>query len=288
MTRVLVTGCGGQLGFELQRSVLEGVEATFVTSKQLDITDAAAVAAKVAEVTPDVIINAAAYTAVDKAESEPEVAHRVNAVGPENLATACKPLGVRLIHISTDFVFDGTSSVPYKTDDQPSPCCVYGHTKWQGEQAVLATLDNAVIIRTAWVYSAHGNNFVKTMLRLMAEKPEMAVIVDQVGTPTWAHGLAQRVWDCVKNPEVKGTLHWTDAGVASWYDFAVAIQEISLELGLLPQAVPVRPIPEIQYPLPAKRPHFGVLDKSLTYQALQAEPIHWRSQLRSMLAELVV
>ena len=180
----------------------------------------------------------------------------------------------------------GDASSPYKPGDNTNPLGEYGKSKLAGELAVKSALPSAVIFRTAWVYSAFGANFVKTMLRLMAEREELSVVADQVGTPTWARGLAEAIWLAVEKPEMQGIYHWTDAGVCSWYDFAVAIAEEGLALGLLPAQPKVHPIPGSAYPTPAQRPAFSVLDKDSTWQALDTEGLHWRVQLRSMLQEL--
>jgi dTDP-4-dehydrorhamnose reductase len=284
--KVLITGAAGQLGRELLRSVPEGVECIAATREILDIADAAQVRAFVWRERPGLIINAAAYTAVDKAESEQELAAAINVNGAANLATACAENGSRLIHVSTDFVFDGTSSTPYLPDAPTSPLGEYGRSKLAGEQAVVAGLPSALIMRTAWVYSAFGGNFVKTMLRLMAEREELSVVADQVGTPTWARGLADALWLAADQSDLQGLYHWTDAGVCSWYDFAVAIAEEALEIGLLQRMPRIHPIPGSAYPTPAARPAFSVLDKNSTWAVLKTEGLHWRSQLRSMLKEL--
>lgn len=284
--KVLITGAAGQLGRELLRSVPEGVECIAATREILDIADAAQVRAFVRRERPGLIINAAAYTAVDKAESEQELAAAINVNGAANLATACAENGSRLIHVSTDFVFDGTSSTPYLPDAPTSPLGEYGRSKLAGEQAVVAGLPSAFIMRTAWVYSAFGGNFVKTMLRLMAEREELSVVADQVGTPTWARGLADALWLAADQSDLQGLYHWTDAGVCSWYDFAVAIAEEALEIGLLQRMPRIHPIPGSAYPTPAARPAFSVLDKNSTWAVLKTEGLHWRSQLRSMLKEL--
>ncbi|KAA1190622.1 dTDP-4-dehydrorhamnose reductase [Pseudohalioglobus sediminis] len=286
MTRVLVTGAGGQLGRELQRSVPDGVDCLALGRGQLDIADSAAVSRVVGEQRPEVLINAAAYTAVDQAETEADAAMRINAEGAGNLAAACAEHGVRMLHISTDFVFDGNSSTPYTAEAATSPLGEYGRSKLAGEEAVRNALPAAVIMRTAWVYSAFGGNFVKTMLRLMAERDTLSVVADQVGTPTWANGLARALWQVVDRPTLQGIYHWTDAGVCSWYDFAVAIAEESAALGLLDCAPRVLPIPGSAYPTPARRPSFSVLDKQDTWEALGVAGVHWRVQLRKMLQEL--
>jgi dTDP-4-dehydrorhamnose reductase len=280
--KVLVTGAGGQLGFELQRTVPAGVSLVALSSRECDVGDAAAVAAVLQRESPDVIINAAAYTAVDKAESEHAAAERVNAQGPANLAAH----GLRLLHVSTDFVFDGSQGRPWTPADSPGPLSVYGRTKLAGEMPVLAMGAQGLVLRTSWVYSVHGSNFVKTMLKLMASRPELRVVADQFGAPTWARGLADALWRFVLRPGFSGIHHWRDAGAASWYDFAVAIGEEASAIGLLSRTVPVLPIGTSEYPTPARRPGFSLLDCSSTWQALEITPPHWRSQLRSMLQEL--
>ena len=286
--KVLITGKGGQLSEELLQTVPAGCQVTCLGVSELDITDAGAVTRTFAEVAPDLVINAAAYTAVDKAEADAEAAWAVNAAGAGNLATACRAGGVRMLHVSTDFVFDGTRSTPYETDAEPRPVSVYGASKLAGETAVTKLLPTtSLIVRTAWVYSVRGNNFVKTMLRLMAEKPEMAIVYDQIGTPTWAKGLARWLWAVSSRPEVEGIYHWTDAGVASWYDFAVAIQELGLQKGLLNREIPLRPIPCSAYPTPARRPSYSVISKASAEAVAGMQTIHWRKQLSMMLDELV-
>ena len=284
--RVLVAGAGGQLGFELKRTRPLGVELLALSSGELDLTEAGAVRRRVAEERPGLIINAAAYTAVDRAEAERERAFAVNGQGAANLAVAAREADARLIHLSTDFVFDGEKSSPYLPDDAPNPLGVYGASKLAGEERVREILGPATaIVRTAWVYSVHGHNFVKTMLRLLGEREAVSVIADQVGTPTWARHLAQALWRMAER-ELTGVHHFTDAGVASWYDFAVAIQEEALALGLLAREARIRPIASGQYPLPARRPPYSVLDKTSLWQAMDWEPSHWRAALRAMLREL--
>jgi dTDP-4-dehydrorhamnose reductase len=191
-----------------------------------------------------------------------------------------------VIHVSTDFVFDGTQGRPYAPTDQPNPLGVYGRTKLAGEQAVQRCTPSAVIVRTAWVYSMHGHNFVLKMLRVMEERDEVSVVSDQVGAPTWSRSLAAALWAAVGCPDLRGIYHWTDAGVASRYDFAVAIQEEALAVGLLSRAVPIRPVQTHEYPTPARRPAFSVLDTGATRTALGMTAPHWRVNLRHMLREL--
>tara|TARA_B100001540_G_scaffold301030_1_gene307058 strand:+ start:2259 stop:3140 length:882 start_codon:yes stop_codon:yes gene_type:complete len=284
--KILVVGAGGQLGQELARTAGAAVECVTATRGELDIGDAAAIDACLARLCPTQVINAAAYTAVDQAESEPGAARRGNAEGPGLLAAACARDDIRLIHISTDFVFDGTSATPYTPDAPTAPLGEYGRSKLQGEQAVSAALPQALIIRTGWVYSAFGNNFVKTMLRLMGEREQLNVVADQVGTPTWAQGLARACWAAAQRPQLSGIYHWSDAGVCSWYDFAVAICEEGLARGLLSRPVDVRPIPAADYPTPARRPSYSVLDKTSSWRDLELQGVHWRQQLRAMLDDL--
>jgi len=236
---------------------------------------------------PAGIINASAYTAVDKAESDEKNAYALNQTAVANLATYAKIHHCHLVHVSTDYVFAGDKGAPYKVDDHYQPQGVYGASKAAGEKALLDIYPQAsCILRTSWVYASHGNNFVKTMLRLMAEKPALGVIDDQIGTPTWARDLAKACIYAIKN-RVSGVHHWTDTGVASWYDFAVAIQSLALEKGLLTTAIPIKPIPSSVYPTPAKRPHYSVLDKSTLASEFSAlEPQYWRKALSDMLDEL--
>ena len=283
--RVLLTGAAGQLGWELQRTVPQGVALVAVDRAGLDITNPETVMTVVAEEQPQAIINAAAYTAVDRAEAEPERARLVNTQGAVNLAEAARANNAFLVQLSTDFVFDGTSFRPYGPEAMPAPLGVYGTTKLAGEEAVRQRLDErCAIVRTAWLYSSYGRNFVKTMLRLMAERDEVRVVADQVGTPTWAWGLAAAVWQLARR-NLPGTHHWTDAGVASWYDFAVAIQEEAVALGILDRMIPVVPITTAGYPTPARRPPYSVLDKTSTWALLGGPAPHWRAQLRRMLHE---
>lgn len=307
--KVLVTGRGGQLAWELEQTKPDNIELISLSVEQLDITNQQQVNDTITKYNPDLVINAAAYTAVDKAESEQKIAYAVNDLGSEYIALACKEIQAKLIHVSTDFVFDGSKTTPYQTDDQVNPINVYGASKLAGDIKVNNILgSNATIIRTAWVYSTNGNNFVKTMLRLMAEKEQLGIVYDQVGTPTWAKGLAKMIWALIDakyemrdtklesrseaplnlEAEAASLLHWTDAGVCSWYDFAVAIQELAIEKGMLDKAIPVSPIPASNYPTPAKRPSFSVIDKASAEQASGVTTVHWRKQLSAMMDELAV
>jgi dTDP-4-dehydrorhamnose reductase len=285
--RALITGAGGQLGLALQERPPDGWYVTGCGTEELDVTDADRVRAVLERERPTVVIHTAAYTDVDAAESAAERAEAVNARGTAHVAEAARAVGARLLHISTDFVFDGASGRPYTPTDAPHPLGIYGRTKLAAEREAVRILgDRALIVRTAWVYSRHRQNFALTMLRLMRERDQIGVVSDQVGTPTWAGSLAEAIWTAAARPELSGVLHWTDAGVASWYDFAMAIQEEAFALGLLERAVPVRPLRTEEYPTPARRPSYSVLDKSATWAALGAPVRHWRESLRLMLREL--
>jgi dTDP-4-dehydrorhamnose reductase len=285
--KVLVLGAAGQIGRALMRSVPSGVDAIGAARELIDIGNAPSVLSAVTRIQPDLIINAAAYTAVDKAESDSELARLLNADAPAAIADAAYGIGARLIHISTDFVFDGTACMPYSTDAQAAPLSVYGATKLAGERAVIARMGDAgVIVRTAWVYDSKAKNFLNTMLRLMTERGAVRVVDDQVGTPTAASSVADIIWRMAATPEAHGIYHWTDAGVASWYDFAVAIADEAEAQGLIARAIEVAPITTQDYPTPARRPSYSVLDKRRTVAQLKSTPIHWRKQLRAVMGEL--
>ena len=282
---VLLLGSGGQLGTALQATKPDGVDLVMRDFPAFDLGDPKAVSDLVALVAPRLILNAAAYTAVDKAESEAALAFKINADGVRGLAEAAERAGARLVHVSTDYVFDGTKGHPYLPTDPPSPQGVYGKSKLQGEIEARAHCRDCLIVRTAWLYHETGANFVKTMLRLMASRPEVRVVCDQVGTPTYAGSLAVALW-ALADKGHRGILHFTDSGVASWYDFACAIQEEALALGLLQKPVPVVPISTAEYPLPAARPVFGILDKAETWTLLGGPARHWRDNLRLMLERM--
>jgi dTDP-4-dehydrorhamnose reductase len=285
--KVIITGAAGQLGRALLKSSAATSTVIGLSRSELDIGDGEAVNNVVRAERPDLIISAGAYTAVDKAENEPLLAERANAVGPRNLALAARGTGARLLHISTDFVFDGLSSRPYRTDAATNPQSVYGKTKRRGEEAVLEVLpDRSSVLRTAWVYAAEGSNFVRTMLRVMGSTGRVRVVADQVGTPTSASSLAAVTWALADRPDLTGIHHWTDLGVASWYDFAVAIAEESAGIGLLPAAVRVDPIATEDYPTPARRPSYSVLDKTDLLATLTVAARHWRVNLRTVLQEI--
>lgn len=283
--KILVLGANGQLGRALRQTLPAALDVTWAAREQADLSQPVALRALLARAPADVIVNAGAYTAVDRAEQEPALAHAINADAVATLAQHCAAHATRLIHVSTDFVFAGRAA-PYEPAAECAPLNVYGASKRAGEIAILQSGADALIVRTAWVYSRFGNNFAKTMLRLMRERDVVSVVADQIGTPTSATGLAQMLWQCVAQPALNGLQHWTDAGVASWYDFAVAIYEEARAAGLLERDVDVRPIRTDQYPTPARRPACCVLDKSATWAALNLTPPHWRAALRAMLADL--
>jgi len=285
--RALITGAGGQVGLALRQCPPPGWELTTCETGELDVTRPDQVHAVLQRRRPTLVIHAGAYTGVDAAEAEPGRAEAVNVAGTRYLAEAARDVGSRLIYLSTDFVFDGAAGRPYAPDDPARPLGVYGRTKLAGEREAQRLLgDRAVVLRTAWVYSRHRQNFVLTMLRLMRERNEVGIVSDQVGTPTWAPSLADAIWRIAALPDVGGTFHWTDAGVASWYDFGVAIQEEALAAGLLTRAVPIRPLRSEEFPVPARRPPYSVLDKSAAWATLGRTPPHWRVNLRCMLREL--
>jgi dTDP-4-dehydrorhamnose reductase len=285
--KVLVTGAQGQVGRCLLARVPPGVEALGLTRAQLDVGDGDAVERVVQAQRPAVIINAAAYTAVDRAETELDAARRVNGLGPRHLARVAHASKARLVHISTDFVFDGYSGRPYAPEAPTAPLGAYGLTKLEGEQAVIELVpETSVVVRTAWVYAAQGANFLRTMLRVMGEKGQVRVVSDQIGTPTAADSLAGVLWALAQRPDITGLQHFTDAGVASWYDFAVAIAEEAAALGLLAPGVRVSAIGTADYPTPARRPGFSVLDKRSLLSALALEPDHWRVSLRRVLSTM--
>jgi dTDP-4-dehydrorhamnose reductase len=286
--RVLLTGASGQVGRAFGALCTRRDALAALGHTELDITDAAQVRRAVQAHEPQWIVNAAAYTAVDAAESAREAAHNLNATAVAHLAAAARDAGARLMHISTDFVFDGEACRPYGPDAATAPLGVYGATKLAGEHAALGGDCAAIIVRTSWVYAAYGQNFVRTMLRLMASKPEIRVVTDQLGSPTWATSLARLLWRMIELNAPAGIYHWSDAGVASWYDFAVAIQEEALQRGLLGQTSAVLPIASSEYPTPTRRPHYSVLDTARTRALTGIAAVHWRVQLRSMLDELAV
>lgn len=274
---VLVTGANGQLGQALQSisADCKGIDFYFASSAQADITSRQSMLAIFTQIRPDFCINAAAYTAVDKAETEPDKAQQINADGVRNLAQICAGFQTTLLHVSTDFVFDGQKQTPYTETDATNPQGVYAQTKLDGEQAIVDTIEHYFIIRTSWVYSRFGNNFKKTMLRLAAERTELGVVDDQIGTPTNAIDLARALIHIIRSGNRSyGIYHFSNEGVASWYDFAREIFDLN---GI---RIKLHPIPTSAYPTPAKRPAYSVLDKAKIRQTFGLTIKHWKDSLK--------
>ncbi|MBJ7899911.1 MAG: dTDP-4-dehydrorhamnose reductase [Cyanobacteria bacterium RI_101] len=285
MTKLLLLGAQGQVGQELQQTLAPLGEVVALDRAQLDLTQEGDLREFLHSQAPAVVVNAAAYTAVDRAEQEPELAEAVNARVPQILAEESQTLGAYLIHISTDYVFDGQKNSPYLETDPTAPLGVYGESKLAGERAILKTGAEALILRTAWVYGVYGQgNFVKTMLRLGKERRQLKVVVDQVGSPTWAKDIASALARLIPQ-RATGIYHFTNSGAASWYDFATAIFAEARALGAVLEVKEVLPIPTSAYPTPARRPAYSVLSWEKTAAALGAYPPHWRESLRQMLVE---
>ena len=280
---ILITGCNGQLGNEIQLFEKEHCEHQWFNTDvgELDITDQLAIEQFIQENQIDGIVNCAAYTAVDKAESDKELCTTLNTVAPAYLAAAIEKRGGWMIQISTDYVFDGTKHTPYVETDTPCPDSVYGSTKLAGEFGVQKFCRRTMIIRTAWLYSTFGNNFVKTMLRLGNERPELGVIFDQIGTPTYARDLAQIVMIAIEKGIRPGVYHFSNEGVISWYDFTKAIHRIA---GI--SSCHVRPLHTSEYPTPAKRPAYSVLDKTKIKETYDIEIPYWEESLKDCIEKL--
>jgi len=284
--RTLITGGEGQLGRALVATAAAEAKVTSIAHAQLDIADGLAVEHMMRDVGPALLINAAGFTRVDDAEREREAAERANTTGPAILAAACQRSGTWLVQVSTDYVFDGEQSRPYATDAQTNPLSVYGRTKLGGELAVSRALPSqSTIVRTSWVYSASGRNFLTTMLRLLKERSELKVVSDQIGAPTSVSGLARTIWSLARL-RASGLYHWCDSGAASWYDFAVAISEEAHALALLATSAAIVPISSADYTTAARRPRFSLLDKRNTERLLGATAPHWRCALRETLGSL--
>jgi dTDP-4-dehydrorhamnose reductase len=293
MRRILLIGSNGQVGQELQRTLAPLGEVIGVGREKLDLSQPPSIRQAISEASPNVIVNAAAYTAVDKAETETELAHSINAIAPQIMAEEAQRLGAALFHISTDYVFDGQKSTPYTEDDATNPIGAYGKSKLLGEEGIRKMGARHIILRTAWVYGTKGkSNFVRTMLRLFAERDEVRVVADQVGTPTWASDIADACAVLLPqlSPEgeqspLTGIYHFTNSGVASWYDFAVAIFEEAKQLGFPIRVQRIVPITTPEYPTPAQRPAYSVLSGKKVSAALGTHPPYWRDGLRQMLRE---
>ena len=281
--KVIVTGSNGQLGKELKKiaSSFSLVDFIFLSREDLPIHHFEMVRTYFKTYQPQYLINCAAYTAVDRAEQEKDLAFQVNAEAVGVLAAICKENHTKFIHISTDYVFDGTATAPYKEDSLTNPQSVYGASKLEGEKQALQFNPAAIIIRTSWVYSEYGKNFVKTMLKLLSEKDEISVVNDQVGSPTYAADLAEAIMQIISAPLWQaGIYNYSNEGIISWYDFAVAIKE------LIGSTCRINPIPTSQYPTAAKRPAYSVLDKSKIKQAFKIELKDWKQSLASCIANL--
>lgn len=300
MTKILLIGQDGQVGQELLKMLAPIGTVTGVGRQQLDLSQADAVQTTIEAIRPNIVVNAAAYTAVDKAEAEPDLAYAVNATAPKRMAEAAQKLGIPLIHISTDYVFDGSKNTPYLETDATNPLGEYGKSKRAGEEEILAISDRHsdfqyLILRTAWVYGAGGKgNFVKTMLRLGGDREEVRVVADQVGTPTWTAEIARTITvltrqfldSQVDHADLSGIYHFTNSGVTSWYDFAVAIFEEAQLLGVPLKLQRVVPITTAEYPTPTQRPAYSALANQKIQSILQTPAPQWRQGLRQMLAEL--
>lgn len=283
MKRILVTGANGQLGNEMQLLAAENAQHVyfFTDVDTLDICNEEAVRNFVKEHRIDVIVNCAAFTAVDKAEENEDLCDKLNHLAPGYLAVAAEECGASLIQISTDYVFDGTAHVPYIEEERPCPNSVYGRTKLAGELLAMKCCSRTMIIRTAWLYSCFGNNFVKTMLRLGQERDSLGVVFDQIGTPTYAHDLAQAIFVAIDRGVVPGVFHFSDEGVCSWYDFTIAIHRLA---GVT--SCRVRPLHSDEYPAKAPRPHYSVLDKTKIKNALGLSIPHWEESLAVCMEKL--
>ena len=293
MNKILLIGSTGQVGQELLTTLAPLGAIIAPTRQELDLTQPNAIAELIATLQPNIIVNAAAYTSVDKAEQESDLAMAINAEATKIIALSAQQISALMVHISTDYVFSGDACTPYLETDQTQPLGVYGHSKLLGEQAISENCDHYLIVRTAWVYGSRGHgNFVKTMLRLGAEREELKVVADQIGSPTWSYDLAEAIANLIRlktrnrtNQEISsGIYHFTDSGVASWYDFAQAIFAEARQLGFPLKICKLISTPSKDYPTLAPRPYYSVLDKE-KYSATVAHPPYWRDSLRTMLAE---
>lgn len=284
MKQILVTGCKGQLGNEIQLLAPKYAETChffFTDKEELDITNRTAVYAFIEQNHISIVINCAAFTAVDKAEDNAELCDLLNHVAPGYLAEAVASVGGSMIQVSTDYVFDGTGCTPYKEDDATNPQTVYGRTKLAGEESVIRSCAGSMVIRTAWLYSTFGNNFVKTMIRLGKERDALGVVFDQIGSPTYARDLARSIMQIVDKGIIPGVYHFTNEGVCSWYDFTRAIHRLE---GI--DSCKVSPIHTEDYPVPAQRPHYSVLDKSKIKETFGIDIRWWEDALKECIKEL--
>jgi len=290
---IVVTGATGQLGQTLSRlwikSPLPQYQFKALDRSELDLSQADTAIDVLAELKPSVVVNAAAYTQVDKAETDSIDAHLVNAEAVGRVAAWTAENDAKLIHISTDFVFDGTSKTPYQPNQQTNPLGVYGASKLAGEQHIQSLAEeHSAIIRTSWLYSEYGNNFLKTMLRLMGEREQLSVVDDQIGSPTSSNGLAALIFAMILKDGYQGIYHWSDGASISWYEFALEIQDQALQEGLLGKAIPISPIATSEYPTPARRPAYSVLDRTRAMAEFDCPGAEWQAQLNLVIKELAI
>ncbi len=283
MKNILITGANGQLGNEMRLLSSENNQYNyfFTDVQELDICDEQAIQKFVTENQIDVIVNCAAYTAVDKAEDNADLCRKLNAVAPGYLAKAAESRGAAMIQVSTDYVFNGTNHIPYTEEEPTCPASVYGNTKLEGEQNVMSNCSKAIVIRTAWLYSTFGNNFVKTMIRLGKERESLGVVFDQIGTPTYARDLAKAIYAAINKGIVPGIYHFSNEGVCSWYDFTLAIHRIA---GI--STCKVSPLHTADYPAKAARPHYSVLDKTKIKKTFDIEIPHWEVSLQECINDI--
>jgi dTDP-4-dehydrorhamnose reductase len=288
MRRILLIGVNGQLGRELAQTLAPLGEVIGADRHTIDLTDGAKIRQAISQVKPDSIVNAAAYTAVDRAESEPELARSINAIAPAIMAETAQKIGASLVHVSTDYVFDGRKNTPYLEDDLTNPIGVYGKTKLTGEEGIRQNCDRYWILRTAWVYGNYGkSHFVKTMLRLGSQREEVRVVIDQIGSPTRAKDIADAIARLLVKEAPTGIYHFTNSGVASWYDFAAAIFAEAEQLGFPLKVQRLVPITTSEYPTPAQRPAYSVLSTKKISDFLDTHPPHWRLALQQMLCQFL-
>ncbi|MEL4897628.1 dTDP-4-dehydrorhamnose reductase [Crocosphaera sp. Alani8] len=290
MKKILLTGSDGQVGQELKQTLTSIGEVIAVNRQQLDLTSPNNIKKVIQEIQPNIIVNSAAYTAVDKAENEADLAFAINGIAPTIIAEEANKIGAFLLHISTDYVFDGGKNTPYLETDVTHPLGVYGQTKLAGEEGIEKKGDRYVILRTAWVYGTEGKgNFVKTMLRLGKDKEQLSIVADQVGSPTWSYDIANTITQILSNlnlTETREIYHFTNSGVASWYDLAIAVFQEAKNLGFPLNIQQVNPIITAEYPTPAKRPHYSVLSGKKTANLLGYNAPYWRDSLKQMLTKL--
>ena len=286
--RALVTGAGGQLGVELLRTAPAGIQATGLKHSECDISDQSAVDAAMAKIRPDIVINAAAYNRVDDAERESKTAYSINAIGPGSLARAVERSGGRIIHVSTDYVFDGESNKPYRPTDAPHPLNIYGKSKLAGEEEVARAAADHLVIRTSWLFSAHGRNFLQIVFASLQAGRPVRAINDQTSVPTSCRGLAEVIWLCAEPDGPRGVEHWVDAETATRFDFATAIQQKAVERGLVRPGAPIEGVPAAQFSSAATRPRYSVLDASQLSNRLGKKQRSWRDSLDEIFDEIAL